>query len=102
MIPELEVHRANLAVLCRRFKVRRLALFGSAARTDFDSARSDVDLLVEFEDAHSPGYADRYLDFALEAEILLGRRVDLVTVRSVVSPVFKQRIEADTVELYAA
>lgn len=96
------MHRVKLAELCRRFGVRRLALFGSAARADFNSTQSDVDFLVEFEDANSPGYADRYLDFALEAERLLGLHVDLITARSVVSPIFKQRIEADTVELYAA
>ena len=69
---------------------------------DFDPRRSDVDLLVEFADAATPGYADRYLDFALEAEKLLGRRVDLITSRSIMNPFFARAVEHDRVELYAA
>jgi predicted nucleotidyltransferase len=49
MIDEMALHREELRVLCRRFHVRRLDLFGSAARGDFDPERSDVDLLVEFD-----------------------------------------------------
>ena len=50
MLQLIEEHRPEIVALCRRFGVRRLAVFGSAARgTDFDPARSDVDLLVEFE-----------------------------------------------------
>jgi uncharacterized protein len=47
MLPLIENRRAEIAELCRRFRVRRLDVFGSAARGgDFDPARSDVDLLV--------------------------------------------------------
>ena len=102
MHPAVASHREELAALCRRFGVRRLALFGSAARGDFDAECSDVDLLVEFADPLSRGYADRYLDFALEAERLFGRRVDLITARSVMNPGFERRVKAEAVELYAA
>ena len=102
MSPVLENHRADLADLCRRYGVKRLAVFGSAARGDFDPERSDVDLLVEFGDTVSPGYADRFLDFAMEAEKILGRSVDLVTQRSVVNPFFAREVFAEQVELYAA
>jgi predicted nucleotidyltransferase len=43
-----EVPRAKLAALCRKYHVRRLGLFGSAARGEL-TPESDVDLLVEFE-----------------------------------------------------
>lgn len=44
-----------LAALCRRFRVRRLDLFGSAAAAGgFDPARSDLDLLVAFEPMAPP------------------------------------------------
>jgi uncharacterized protein len=47
MLPFIEAQRSAIAELCRRFHVRRLDVFGSAARgTDFDPSRSDVDLLV--------------------------------------------------------
>jgi predicted nucleotidyltransferase len=38
-----------VAVLCRRFGVRRLELFGSAVKGTFDPGTSDLDFLVEFE-----------------------------------------------------
>jgi predicted nucleotidyltransferase len=66
-----------LAALCRRFGVRRLEVFGSAARgTDFDPRRSDADFLVSF----SPRADDlaRFLDFKEALESLLGVSVDLV------------------------
>jgi predicted nucleotidyltransferase len=46
----LEGYRQGLADLCRKYRVRRLDVFGSAARGDFDEESSDVDLLVEFDD----------------------------------------------------
>lgn len=50
MIHVLEGHRQELADLCRKYRVRRLEVFGSAARGDFDEEASDVDLLIEFDD----------------------------------------------------
>ena len=48
----------EIAELCRAHHVRRLAVFGSAVREDFDPARSDIDLLVEFEPVESGAYFD--------------------------------------------
>jgi uncharacterized protein len=73
----LSVNQEVLARLCRRHRIRRLALFGSVlkgtARPD-----SDVDLLVEFEADKVPGLLGLA---AIEADLskLLGRRVDLRT-----------------------
>jgi predicted nucleotidyltransferase len=50
----LQIEAATMAAvgeLCRLYHVRRLDIFGSAVRADFDPARSDVDLLVTFDDA---------------------------------------------------
>ncbi len=102
MHPLLLEHRSELARLCVTYGVRRLSVFGSAARDDFDPAKSDVDLYVEFTDTRTPGYSDRYLDFALEAERVLGRPVDLVTPRAVSNPYFERALKSDQVELYAA
>ena len=56
MSPFIDDHRAVLVDLCRRYRVRSLAVFGSAARDDF-GPESDVDLLVEFDPL--PGTATR-------------------------------------------
>ena len=77
MIADIELHREELRQLCRRFGVRRLEVFGSAAReADFDPARSDLDFLVEF--AAQDDDLARFLDFKQALEALLARRVDLV------------------------
>lgn len=102
MVALLEQHREELARLCVQHGVLHLAVFGSAARKDFDPTTSDVDLYVEFGDTRSPGYSDRYLDFAVAVERLLGRPVDLVTPRALANPHFKRALQADQVELYAA
>jgi len=77
MIADIALHRDELRQLCRRFGVRRLEVFGSAAReADFDPARSDIGFLVEF--AAQEDDLARFLDFKEALETLLARRVDLV------------------------
>jgi uncharacterized protein len=76
MIADVSLHREQLRDLCRRFHVRRLEIFGSAARGDFDPARSDIDFLVEF--AAEEDDLARFLGFKEALETLLARRVDLV------------------------
>ena len=95
-------HRDELGRLCVLYGVRRLSVFGSAARGDFDPFKSDIDFFVEFSDTLSPGYSDRYLNFALAVEHLLGRPVDLVTPRALANPYFTRALRADQKEIYAA
>ena len=73
----IEQHREAIAQLCRHHAVRRLAVFGSAAR-GFDLDRRDTDFLVEFEPATGLTALQRYLGLADDLEHLLGRPVDLV------------------------
>ncbi len=68
-----------LAVLCRRYHVRRLALFGSALREDF-GPESDVDVLAEFEPGRTPGLG--FVRLQREMSELLGYEVDLHTSQS--------------------
>ena len=102
MSPFIDEHRTELEGLCRRYRVRSLYLFGSAAREDFDPARSDVDLLVEFEPIPVGGYADAYFGLRESLEALFGRDVDLVTVAAVRNPYMKADIERTRSLLYAA
>ena len=81
---------------CQRHHIRRLALFGSVVRDDFRPA-SDIDVLVEFEEGHTPG-----LDFFLmEAELsdLLGRKADLQT-RNFLSAEILENALSEAVEVY--
>ena len=102
MIALVEHHRAALAALCRRFSVRRLDVFGSAAKGTFDPEQSDLDFLVTLE-ARSPGeYAENFFDFAQALESLFQRRVYLVTERSIRNPYFRQVVEQSRQLVYEA
>jgi predicted nucleotidyltransferase len=72
----MDLTEEALRELCRKWKIRRLALFGSAL-TGRLGPESDVDLLAEFE----PGENWSLMDLARAEEEfgrLLGRKVDLV------------------------
>lgn len=96
----IEEHRPGLAALCRRFKVKRLYLFGSAARDSFQSEASDLDFLVALDESSPAEYAENYFGLAQELERLFGRRVDLVTERSVRNPYFREVLETTRQLLY--
>jgi predicted nucleotidyltransferase len=100
MIAEIELNRDRLAVLCKRFRVKRLDLFGSAATGTFNPQTSDLDFIVLFNDAGEPGYARRYLDFAESLEQLFNRRVDLLTERSIHNPFFQENVDRSRETLY--
>jgi predicted nucleotidyltransferase len=97
----IEQHRAEVAALCRRAGARRLDVFGSAARDDFDPATSDIDFLVEFDELPPKAYADAYFALRESLEDLFGRPIDLVTTDSVENPFFRERIEAERKTVYA-
>jgi len=69
----------KLATFCRKNHIQKLAFFGSVLRDDF-SPSSDIDVLVEFEPGHTPGFALITLQDEL-SELLGGRQVDLVTLK---------------------
>lgn len=96
----LPIGASELAAICERHHVRRLALFGSRARGD---ARpdSDLDLLVEFQ----PGARPNLLDLGmLEQELsqgMGGLRVDLRTVAEL-SRYFRDEVLSQSQVQYAA
>lgn len=94
--------RDEIAALCRRHHVRWLDLFGSAARADFDPARSDVDFLVEFEPLDEGAYAEAWFGLHEALEALLGRPVDLVSAPAVRNPYFRAELQRTRRALYAA
>ncbi len=103
MINEIELHREELRALCRRFHVRRLDLFGSAARGDFDPERSDIDFLVEFDHEHPEALSfNTYFGLKEALEALLGRPVDLVEPRAVRNPYLKTSIDGSREPVFEA
>lgn len=90
----------KLATLCAAYGVKRLELFGSASRNDFDLEKSDLDFLLEFADPHPTGAFDRYFGLKEDLERLFQRPVDLVEVKAIKNPYFRQAIEQDKVLVY--
>jgi uncharacterized protein len=88
MLPFIQAHRDRIGELCREHRVKRLELFGSAARGDFDAARSDLDFFVEFEELGWKGSFRRYMGLKFALEELFQRSVDLVEPGAVMNPYF--------------
>jgi predicted nucleotidyltransferase len=98
MTAKIAIDRQCVADFCCRHHIRRLALFGSVLRDDF-GPNSDVDVLVEFEPGHVPGFA--FVDLEQELSTLLGRNVDLNTPGSL-SKYFRDRIVREAQDEYVA
>lgn len=96
----LDVHRDELAELCRRWRIAELAVFGSAARGEVRPT-SDVDLLVSFHAGEHWSTLD-LAQLIIELEKLLGRQVDLVEEKNLVNPFKRRAILSDRRILYAA
>jgi len=86
MHPAIAQHRSGIAAICQRYGIRRLEVFGSAARAnDFDPAHSDADFLVEFASGVQPGL-NAIFGAKADLEALLGRGVDLLEAGAVRNP----------------
>ncbi|HOW19576.1 MAG TPA: nucleotidyltransferase domain-containing protein [Phycisphaerae bacterium] len=86
--------------MCRRFKVRRLEVFGSAATDRFDPQRSDLDFLVEYQPLAFGEYADCYFGLLAGLEDLFGRPIDLVQPEAIRNPYFLRGIQGTRTLVY--
>lgn len=101
MHPLIESNREAIVQLCRRHGVRKLEVFGSILRHDFEAARSDVDVLVEFT-AQSAGSFDNFLNLKEALEALFQRPVDLVERGTIRNRRLRHYIEQSKSPVYAA
>ncbi len=100
MLPLIAERRSEIVALCRRFGVRRLAVFGSAARgADFEPQRSDVDFVVAFERADGASL-DEFLALRDALSAAVGRPVDLVMEGSVRNPFIRAGIQRSAETVY--
>lgn len=87
----------KLAQFCRKHHIIKLAFFGSVLREDF-RPDSDIDVLVDFELNHVPGFA--IVDIESELSNMLGRKVDLRTPGDL-SRYFRERVVQEARVEYA-
>ena len=79
---ELKINISRVAIeeFCKKNHIQKLSFFGSVLNDSFGDD-SDVDVLVEFEPGHIPGLSLIRMQDEL-SELFDGRRVDLVTSKS--------------------
>lgn len=96
MNSQVVMPQEQIAGFCREHHICRLSLFGSVLRGDF-GPDSDVDVLVEFEKGHAPGFAF----FALQDELsqMIGHPVDLNT-PNFLSRYFRDRVMQEAQVVY--
>lgn len=95
----ISVDAGALAELCKRYHVRELSLFGSAARGEMHSG-SDIDLLVEFFPEAKVDLFD-YSGLMLDLSKLIGRKVDLVSKKGL-KPLIRESVLHEARPVYAA
>jgi predicted nucleotidyltransferase len=96
--PKINIPQEKLAEFCKRNHILRLSLFGSVLNDSF-GPNSDVDVLVEFDPDHIPGFALIRIQDELSA-LLGGRKVDLVTPKFLNRRIRKQ-VESEARVQYA-
>ena len=95
----VEQHLDQIAEKCKHYNIKALHLVGSVARGE-DTADSDLDFVVSFNDLNQPGIADRYFDFQKFLEDLFAVKVDLIEETAIRNPFFKKAIDRDKKLIY--
>ena len=91
----------RIRAACARRGVSFLELVGSASRDDFDATRSDIDVLVDFPD-DAPDLFGAYMGLREDLAEILGRPVDVITLRGIRNHLLLESLRRVAVRLYAA
>jgi predicted nucleotidyltransferase len=98
--PFIQSNLTSIQSLMRQHRIVRAYIFGSAVNTGF-SETSDIDLLVDVDDGIDPAELGSHLwDLQFSLESMLGRKVDLLTSRSLKNPFFIKQVEATKELIY--
>ena len=73
----IDIPHERIAGFCKHNHISKLSFFGSVLGDDFNS-ESDVDVLVEFEEGHVPGFFE-LARMEMEISEILARKTDLRT-----------------------
>ena len=94
----IDLPKGKLAEFCKRNHIRKLSLFGSVLHGDF-RPDSDVDLLVEFDPGHIPGFF-KLAHMERELSVIIGKKVDLRTPQEL-SKYFRDEVLSEAEVQYA-
>ena len=88
----LEKYRNDIQLLCIRYNVSQLYVFGSVLTDQFKES-SDIDLIVNFDKIKIDDYANNYYNLKFSLEDVLKRPVDLLEEKASKNPYFNKSIE---------
>ena len=77
----IEIPIDKIKDFCKKWKVKEFALFGSVIRDDFDSSKSDIDVLITFFPGQN--WAWEIVTIKEELEDIFNRPVDLITKKAI-------------------
>lgn len=100
MPSKIEIPKEKIEDFCRRWKIKEMAIFGSALRDDF-GPESDIDLLVTFSEEARWSLFD-WLEMIEELKKITGRDIDLVDRESIRNPFRRRSILARMEAIYGA
>ena len=78
----IELNMQRIIDLCRKHRVKTLAVFGSILLVNFDTT-----------DHEKWDYVTNYFDFREALESLFGRKVDLIEYGTNLNPIFKALVD---------
>ena len=93
----VRIDREKIAAFCHARGIRKLSLFGSVLREDFDPQRSDVDVLAEFEPGVLKGVGFQYFGYGEELSAIHGCKVDFC---SRLHPLILERVKDELFPVY--
>ena len=103
MVSAIQQHQSKMVRLCKKYRVRKLEVFGSAATGEgFDPQSSDLDFLVEYQPLETDGYARAYFGLLEDLQKLFDRPVELVMTRAIRNKYFLRGIAASRTTIYAS
>lgn len=91
------IDEGRIATFCKSRGIRKLSLFGSVLRQDFDPQRSDVDVLAEFVPGALLQAGWDYFGYGEELGELLGHKVDFC---SRLHPLIHDRVKDGLLTIY--
>lgn len=89
----------KIIALCQKHKVKKLFAFGSVLTNRFTD-KSDIDLLVDFENVAPEDYADNYFDLKDALSDIFRREVDLLEDKGIRNPILRRNIDRSKQLIY--
>jgi predicted nucleotidyltransferase len=97
---EISKKLSDFKILCKRHNVKYLYAFGSSITDNFDLNKSDIDLIVEIDDADPLERGEKLLSLWDTFELFFKRKVDLLTIQSIKNPYLKRNIDSTKLLIY--